>query len=100
MTKGPHLGALFGSPAPSTFLGLPACYDLQHLKAAIALIGAPCASPYESVGAYCRHAPNALRAAAAPLAANLTHHDFDSDGPLLGDVAAVDCGDLAFDETK
>jgi agmatinase len=100
MTNGPNLGALFGSTASSTFLGLPACPDLKNLKAAIALVGAPCASPYEAVGAYCRHAPNALRLAAAPLAANLTHYDFDSDGPLLNGVTAVDCGDLAFDEGK
>lgn len=99
MTDKPDLAALFGSAA-STFLGIEACSDLNSLTAPIALIGAPCASPYSAVGAYCRHAPDALREATVPLAANRTHYDFDTGGPLFPrpELAAVDCGNLPFDE--
>lgn len=99
MTDKPDLAALFGSAA-STFLGIEACTDLNSLTAPIALIGAPCASPYSAVGAYCRHAPDALREATVPLAANRTHYDFDTGGPLFPrpELAAVDCGNLPFDE--
>ncbi|WP_137391137.1 arginase family protein [Rhodoligotrophos defluvii] len=100
MPNNPSLDALFGSKDANTFLGIEACADLNALSAPIAIIGAPCASPYAAVGAYCRNGPDALRAAAAPLAANRSHYDFDSGGPLFpsGAVAAVDCGNLPFDE--
>lgn len=100
MNDKPDLGALFGSTPASTFLGIEACTDLDSLTAPIAVIGAPCASPYSAVGAYCRHAPDALREATAPLAANLWHYDFDNGGPLFPDpsLAAVDCGNLPFNE--
>lgn len=100
MTPQPDLSALFGSNA-STFMGIEACTDPNRLDAPVALIGAPCASPYRAVGAYCRHAPDALRAATAALAANLWHHDFDLGGPLFPspELAAVDCGNLPFDES-
>ncbi|TSJ61518.1 arginase [Starkeya sp. 3C] len=99
MTDKPDLAALFGSSA-STFMGIEACTDLDSLKAPVALIGAPCASPYSAVGAYCRHAPDALREATVPLAANLWHYDFDLGGPVFpsAELAAVDCGNLPFDE--
>jgi agmatinase len=99
MTDKPDLAALFGSTA-STFMGIEACADLNALKAPIALIGAPCASPYSAVGAYCRHAPDALREATVPLAANLWHYDFDLGGQVFPsrELAAVDCGNLPFDE--
>ena len=98
MTDKPDLAALFGSSA-STFMGIEACTDLNSLKAPVALIGAPCASPYSAVGAYCRHAPDALREATVPLAANLWHYDFDLGGPVFpsAELAAVDCGNLPFD---
>lgn len=96
----PDLGALFGAGDVETFLGLEACPDLTLLKAPIALIGAPCATPYGSVGAYCRNAPQALRTAIASLAANLDRHNFDVGGPIFPEpgLRAVDCGDLDYDE--
>ncbi|MCK0197441.1 arginase family protein [Ancylobacter sp. 6x-1] len=99
MTDTPDLAALYGSAA-STFMGLEACSDLNQLKAPVAFIGAPCASPYSAVGAYCRHAPDALRAATVSLAANLWHYDFDLGGPMFPsrELAAVDCGNLPYDE--
>ncbi|RFB79896.1 arginase family protein [Methylovirgula sp. 4M-Z18] len=101
MNEKPDLGALFGAPAETrTFLGLPACSDLDTLAAPIAVIGAPCATPYASVGAYCRHAPDALRRVTASLAANIDRHDFDSGGAVFpaAHLMAADCGNLPFDE--
>lgn len=100
MTDKPDLGRLFGAHEITTFFGIDACADLEQITAPVALIGAPCATPYASVGAYCRNAPNALRQALAPLSANLHHFDFDSGGLLFPDkrLEAVDCGDLPFDE--
>lgn len=101
MNAKPDLGALFGASArTSTFLGLKACPDLDVLKAPVALLGVPCATPYASVGAYCRNAPDALRQATASLTANLDRHDFDSGGPVFPSplLRPVDCGNLPFDE--
>ncbi|MBD8556123.1 arginase family protein [Rhizobium sp. CFBP 8762] len=96
------LGALFGAAADTTtFLGLKSCSDLETLTAPVALLGAPCATPYASVGAYCRNAPDALRRATGSLTANVDRHDFDHGGPVFPDpdLRPVDCGDLSFDET-
>ncbi len=94
------IGNMFGSPETGTFLGLPPCPDLGSLDADIAILGAGCATPYRSVGAYCAQAPAAIRAAMAHYAATMSHYDFDLRGPLLGTgpAKAVDCGDLPFDE--
>ena len=80
-------------------MGIGACEDLDRLDQPIALIGAPCAAPYESVGAYCAKGPRAIRDGFSGFAANLSHHDFDVGGRIFpGDGAAADCGDLPFDE--
>jgi agmatinase len=101
MTTFPDLGALYGASATKTFLGLAACDDLARLEAPIAIIGALGATPYASVGPYCRNAPAALRKATAPLTANVDRYDFDSGGPVFPRPAlkAVDCGDLPYDES-
>lgn len=93
------LGALFGADEVKTFLGLDACPSLEALEAPIALLGVPCASPYKSVGPYCRNAPEAIRRSAATLAANVDRMNFDIGGPIFpdGHGRAVDCGDLPFD---
>jgi len=95
------IGQMFGSTGVETFLGIPACPDLQRLEAKAALLGVPVATPYASVGSYCAGAPAAIRAAIAPYAANLHHVDFDLGAPLFPDgvVSAVDCGDLGYDES-
>jgi agmatinase len=95
---GQMLGITDGSV--TTFLNLPACDDIDAFEADVAIIGAPCASPYGSVGAYCKNAPQAIRQAIAAYADAVGHHDFDLGGPLLGDGSklVVDCGDLAYDE--
>ena len=99
MTSRPSLHAMFGSAAGGTFMGIEACEDLDRLDRPIALIGAPCAAPYKSVGAYCAKGPRAIREGMAAFAANLSHHDFDVGGRIFpGQAAALDCGDLPFDE--
>jgi agmatinase len=99
MTGRADVGALFGAAAAETFLGLPKAADLEALDAKIAILGAPCATPYPSVGPYCAGAPKAIRAAIAGYASNLHHVDFDLGGPIFPDaVTAVDCGDLACSE--
>ena len=95
----PSLHAMFGSAAGGTFMGIESCEDLDRLGQPIALIGAPCAAPYESVGAYCAKGPRAIREGMAAFAANLSHHDFDVGGRIFpGEAGAADCGDLPFDE--
>ena len=91
---------MFGEVKTDTFMGLPACDDLDNLTAKIAILGAPSITPYRSVGAYCTKAPRAIRDAIVPYAANIHHVDFDLGGPLFPDgiVSAVDCGDLPFDD--
>jgi agmatinase len=99
MTQRPDVGALFGAAETDTFLGLPRAGDLAALDAQIAILGAPCATPYRSVGPYCAGAPKAIRAAIAGYAANLQHVDFDLGGPIFPDaVTAVDGGDIAWTE--
>jgi agmatinase len=100
MSEKPDLAALFGAQDSSTFLGLEKCDDLDDISEPIALIGAPCATPYNSVGPYCKDAPRALRQAISSLTANIDRHNFDLGGPIFpkGSGRAVDCGDLGFDE--
>lgn len=100
MTGKPDLGALFGATPASTFLGLEKCDDLDRIDASSAFIGAPGATPYGSVGAYCRNAPGALRKATSSLTANVDRHNFDLGGPVFpaSTRRAIDCGDLPFDK--
>ena len=100
MSDKPDLGALFGAIDASTFLGLEACSNFSELDASSAFLGVPGATPYGSVGAYCRNAPAALRKSAAVLTANVDRYNFDLAGPTFPPEAkrAVDCGDLPFDE--
>ena len=100
MNEKANLSALFGANSSSTFLGLDKCDDLELLKSPIALIGIPCATPYESVGPYCKNAPRALRESISSLNANIDRHNFDINGKIFVDdeAQAVDCGDLPYDE--
>lgn len=101
MNEKPDLAALFGAPSTSTFLGLQPCNDLASVDASSAFIGAPCATPYGSVGAYARNGPQSLRQSIASFSANLDRHNFDLGGQIFpnGTKPAVDCGDLAWSET-
>lgn len=96
------LGALFGAGTEvTTFLGLAEQRDLNAVTAPMAVLGAGCATPYASVGAYCRNAPAALRAATTSCIANIDRHDFDIGGKIFPkpQLRAVDCGDLPFDDS-
>ncbi|MGH6904583.1 MAG: arginase family protein, partial [Geminicoccaceae bacterium] len=99
MTQRRDIGAMFGATETATFLGLPRAGDLAAPEAKIVILGAPCATPYRSVGPYCADAPRAIRDAIAGYAANLQHVDFDIGGPIFpGAITAVDGGDLAWTE--
>ena len=102
MNEKANLSALFGANSSSTFLGLDKCDDLELLNSPIALIGMPCATPYESVGPYCKNAPRALRESLSSLNANIDRHNFDLNGKIFVDdeTRAVDCGDLPYDENN
>lgn len=95
----PDLAALFGASEVNTFLGLEERKILDKFDASSAFIGAPGATPYGAVGAYCRNAPQALRDSIASLSANIDRYNFDLQGPTFpdGTKRAVDCGDLPFD---
>jgi len=95
------LAALFGATKTDTFLGLERCVDFNTIDASSAFIGAPCATPYGSVGAYAKNGPESLRQAIGSLTANLDRHNFDLGGPTFpdGSKRAVDCGDLPWSET-
>lgn len=94
------IGAMFGAAASDTFMGLPKVDDLSALEAKVAILGAPCATPYPAVGPYCAGGPAAIRAGVAGYAPNLLHMDFDLGGPIFpgGTVTAADCGDIAWNE--
>lgn len=95
------LGKMFGAGESATFMGLPTCPDLAEVETAMVLIGADCATPYPSVGAYCAGGPAAIRAGGAAYAANLQHVNFDLGGPVFaGAATASDAGDLALDPTN
>lgn len=101
MSNKPDLAALFGATESTTFLGLQACDDLTTIDASSAFIGAPCATPYGSVGAYAQNGPDSLRQAIGSLTANIDRHNFDLDGPTFpqGSKRAVDCGDLPWSDS-
>lgn len=101
MSDKPDLAALFGATETSTFLGLEECTDFDKIDASSAFIGAPCATPYGSVGAYAQNGPDSLRKAIGSLSANVDRHNFDLGGPTFpdGTKRAVDCGDLAWSVT-
>jgi agmatinase len=91
------IGNMFGADGVDTFMGVPRCDDPGTPGASAVLLGAPCATPYPAVGAYCADAPAAIRRVAASYAANRSHVNFDLGREALPDGALVDCGDLAFD---
>lgn len=101
LTEKPDLAALFGAKETKTFLGLEACDDLDAIDASSAFVGAPCATPYGSVGAYARNGPDSLHKAIGSLSANIDRHNFDLGGPTFpqGTKRAVDCGDLPWSES-
>ncbi len=90
---------MFGNQGSESFLGLPECSDLGKINGGVALLGIPCATPYESVGTYCAGAPAAIRRAVEAYPAKDGAMNFDFGAPLFpaNGAMAVDCGDLTVD---
>src|SRR5262249_20629480 len=92
------IGAMFGAAARGTFLDLPKASIAEAASADVAILGAPAATPYPSVGPYCAGGPAAIRAGIANWAGARDHMDFDLGGTMVcAGTSAVDCGDLAYD---
>jgi len=92
------IGAMFGTSASGTFLALPKASISEAARADVAILGAPAATPYPSVGPYCAGGPAAIRAGIANWAGARDHMDFDLGGTMVAaGTSAVDCGDLAWD---
>ena len=91
------LGGMFGAGEVETFMGVPRCRDLSRLKAVTVILGADCATPYPTAGAYCAGGAAAIRSAAAEYAANLSHVNFDLGGIGWPEDSVVDAGDLEQD---
>jgi agmatinase len=91
-------GTMMGSQTTSTFMGLPSG-TVSDVTGGSVVLGAPCATPYPSVGAYCAAAPDAIRDAISIYQANITHMDFDLGGPMFPNgVDSIDLGNLEYDE--
>ncbi len=92
------IGAMFGASTHETFLNLPKATIPEAAHATAAILGAPAATPYPSVGPYCAGGPAAIRAGIGNWAGARDHMDFDLGGTMvvLG-TSVVDCGDLAWD---
>ncbi len=93
----PDLAAMFGAEPVRSFMGVPEARVDALEGARVAIFGAPGATPYASVGAYCAEAPGAIRAASAPLAPNREHVNFDTGRPALPGDLVRDLGDLPYD---
>jgi agmatinase len=94
------LGSMFDADDSGTFLGIPSVTPEDLRGADIVVIGAPCATPYSSVGPYCKDAPAAIRASSATYSGIRHHHNFDLGGPMLIEgTSAVDIGDVPWDDT-
>jgi agmatinase len=93
-----RLQDMFGAGEVATFMGLPSVRP-EDVAGGVAILGVDGCTPYATVGSYCAGGAAAIRAGAAPYAANAAHVDFDLGGPMLpGGAVAVDCGDIAVDE--
>ncbi len=84
-----------------TFLGAPACHDIDQLDGGFAVIGAPFGMPYDirNVHYGASEAPAALRAKSARYGGMLDRYDFDVMGePFAGLAHPVrDLGDVRAD---
>lgn len=92
-----NIGEMLGAAPTSTFLGL-AAGRLDAVEPGIGILGVPAATPYAATGAYCAHAPTAIRAAIAPYSASRHHMDFDLGRPLVSEAGTPirDYGDLGW----
>ena len=101
------LRTMLGGADTSTFLGLDACdlADLEGVRNAlqsgarpVVVIGAPCATPYLSVGPYCAAAPEAIRRASKAYSGLHGHWNFDLGAAAIpADAVVLDGGDIQWD---
>lgn len=92
------IGSMFGGAGGGgTFLGVPPARPGALRGARVAILGAPCVTPYASVGPYCADGPAAIRAASAAYAAMRAHVNLDLGRPGFAEGAVVDCGDIPGD---
>nr|WP_282610426.1 arginase family protein [Pelagibius sp. Alg239-R121] len=97
-TKHPKMGSMFGGQASGGLFDIPLAQPGEAEDADIVVMGAPSATPYESVGAYCADAPDAIRSAFG-WPGVLNHHDFDLGGKVFADgTKAVDWGNLDYSD--
>jgi len=95
----PDMGALFGGKAMKGLMDITLAEPGAMNNADMVVMGAPIATPYQSVGSYCADAPDAIRAAFG-WPGVLEHHDFDLGGKIfVNNTSAVDWGNLACSET-
>jgi agmatinase len=93
------MGAMFGGQVMKGLLDIRVAEPGKTDNADIVVMGAPIATPYQSVGAYCAEAPDAVRSAFG-WPGVLNHHDFDLGGKIfVGDTSAVDWGNLPCSES-
>ncbi|MGD9974077.1 MAG: arginase family protein [Desulfatirhabdiaceae bacterium] len=92
----------FLTPPIHSFAGLPICFQLDDLKADIAIVGLHYVSPYPqnpalpATGATRETAPDAIRLQSSRFIDHLDRYDFDFNDILLPDkrIRLVDCGDV------
>jgi len=97
--KQPKMSSMFGGQGMRGLFDIPMAEVGDCGNADIVVFGAPSATPYESVGAYCARAPDAIRAAFG-WPGILEHHDFDLGGKIfLDNTSAVDWGNLAYSDS-
>ncbi|MBX2870093.1 MAG: arginase family protein [Acidiferrobacterales bacterium] len=95
----PQMGAMFGDQVKRGLFDIPYVEQGNVDHADIIAMGAPIATSYQSVGAYCADAPNMIRSAFGWTGMQ-DHQDFDLEGKiLLSDTKAVDWGDLPCSES-
>jgi agmatinase len=86
---------MFGAGHVATFMGLPACDDLDDPAHRVVLIGAGACTSYANVGAYCAGGPAAIRQGGAQYAASLGNMNFDLGLPVTpAEGGIADAGDL------
>lgn len=91
------IGKMLGATGEvGTFLGVPQA-EPGEVSAKVAILGAPCVTPYASVGPYCAGGPAAIRAASAAYAPSRGHVNFDLGRVGFAEGAVVDCGDIPGD---
>ncbi len=95
----PDMGAMFGGKVMKGLMDIPLSDPGNINNADIVVMGAPIATPYQSVGAYCADAPDSIRSAFG-WPGVLKHYDFDVGGNIFQDnTSAVDWGNLPCSET-